>query len=116
MTFRDDDIALLHMRDHAEKILELLAGRQKEEVLNDWVTTMAASRLFEILGEAATRLSTDTRDQYPDIPWRDIIDMRNRLIHGYDTIDMNVVWRTANDDIPYLLKRLDEILEERTGD
>jgi uncharacterized protein with HEPN domain len=113
MTFRDDNVSLLHMRDHAELIVELLVEREKDEVLNDKFAVLAASRLFEILGEAANRVTPETRSMYPQIPWRDIIDMRNRLVHGYDTIDLHLVWHTAQTEIPALLEELNRIIDQR---
>lgn len=112
MTFRDDDVSLADMRDHAEKLIRLV----KERDTNDWVTVMAATRLFEILGEAANRVTPETRSTYPDIPWRELVDMRNRITHGYDTVDTNVMWRTAREEIPPLLERLNAIIDERSSD
>ena len=111
MTFRDDNVAFADMRDHAEKLMTLVNERDT----NDWVTIMAATRLFEILGEAANRVTPETRYRYPEIPWRELIDMRNRITHGYDTVDTNIIWRTAREEIPPLLERLDEILDERSS-
>jgi uncharacterized protein with HEPN domain len=67
-------------------------------------------RLLEIIGEAATRLSPETRDDEPQIPWAQIISLRNRLIHGYDSVDLAIVWAIIADDIPGLISHIDAIL------
>ena len=69
-------------------------------------------RLLEIVGEAAARLSPDTRDRYPRIPWPDIIGLRNRLIHGYDIVDFDILWDIVNGDLPPLIARLREVVDE----
>lgn len=65
---------------------------------------------IEIVGEAAARTSDETQLQYPQIPWRDIIGMRNRLIHGYFDIDLDRVWDTVVDDLPSLIDELEDLL------
>jgi uncharacterized protein with HEPN domain len=64
------------------------------------------------LGEAAARTPEESKSLYPDIPWRQISDLRNRLIHGYDVIDIDIVWSVLNVDLPALVARLDSILKE----
>jgi uncharacterized protein with HEPN domain len=63
------------------------------------------------VGEAAARLSAETRDHSPQIPWPDIIGLRNRLIHGYDIVDFDILWDIVNDDLPPLIAQLREVLE-----
>lgn len=70
-------------------------------------------RNFEILGEAAARVSPELRERHPEIPWRDIIDMRNRLIYAYFNIDMNIVWKTIHDALPEALNNLRAILDSQ---
>lgn len=69
-------------------------------------------RLMEIIGEAAGRVTPETRAQLPNLPWSDIVAMRNRLIHGYDSVDPDILWTTIKDDLPYLLKAIDRLLSE----
>lgn len=69
-------------------------------------------RLLEIVGEAAARLSPETRDGCPSIPWPDIIGLRNRLIHGYDVVDFDILWDIVSGDLPPLIAQLDSILKE----
>jgi len=67
---------------------------------------------MEIIGEAAGRVTPETRAQLPNLPWSDIVAMRNRLIHGYDSVDPDILWTTIKDDLPYLLKAIDRLLSE----
>ena len=67
---------------------------------------------MEIIGEAARRVSKSAREKYPEIPWPDIVGMRSRLIHAYDTVDLNLLWQTVATDLPELIAVLEEILKE----
>jgi uncharacterized protein with HEPN domain len=71
----------------------------------------ALTRRIEIVGEAANQLGESFRQQYSDIPWAQIIGMRNRLIHGYFTLDVQIVWHTATKDMPVLEQQLRDILQ-----
>ena len=66
-------------------------------------------RLVEIIGEAAARVGTNSREKYPSIPWLQIVGMRNRLIHGYDAVDLDVLWDPITDDLPPLIDELKKI-------
>ena len=72
---------------------------------------LALVRLIEIIGEAAARVSPEGQREYPSIPWPKIIGMRNRLIHGYDEVDLDVLWDTIEFDLPPLITTLQQILE-----
>jgi uncharacterized protein with HEPN domain len=84
--------------------------------MQDRVLHLAITRLFEVLGEAANRVSPETRSTFPSIPWRDAIDLRNVLIHAYDTVDLHIVWGTAEHDIPKLVLELERAIADRAGD
>jgi len=71
---------------------------------------LAITRLVEIVGEAATRVSLEGRAKYPVLPWTEMIGMRNRLIHGYDSVDLGIVWKTVRSDFPALLSAVEKIL------
>ena len=72
----------------------------------------AIVRAIEVLGEAASRVSIETREQAADVPWAAIVSMRNRLIHGYFDIDPALVWKTATEEVPDLLPRLEALAEQ----
>ena len=80
--------------------------------VTDRLLNLSLVRLLEIVGEAAARLSSETRDLYPSIPWPDIIGLRNRLIHGYDIVDFDILWDIVNGDLPPLIARLREVVDE----
>jgi uncharacterized protein with HEPN domain len=68
-----------------------------------------------ILGEACTRLSLEWRAQYEDIPWRQIVGMRNRIIHGYDEVNWEIVWQVATEHVPRLIDQFSAILDASNG-
>ena len=68
---------------------------------------LALVRLLEIVGEAAARTTERERGLYPDIPWLEIIGLRNRLIHGYDSVDFDILWIIINKDLPPLIEKLE---------
>lgn len=112
MTLHDPMIRMKHMRDHAVEAVELLGDKTLECLHNDRVLQLALVQLIEIVGEAAARVSTQVRAAYPTIPWQRAADMRNKLIHGYDVIEIAVVHDTVKDDLPLFIRQLDEILQQ----
>ncbi|MGH6898608.1 MAG: HepT-like ribonuclease domain-containing protein [Geminicoccaceae bacterium] len=78
----DDRLHLQHMRDHARKACELIAGKLRSDFETDEVLRLALSYLVQIVGEAANHISQTTRQAYPEIPWQDIVGMRHRPVHG----------------------------------
>jgi uncharacterized protein with HEPN domain len=111
MTRRDDSVSLRQMLDHSREALALVQGRSRGDLDRDRVVTLALCRLVEILGEAANRTSDACRKRHPDIPWRQVIGLRNRLIHGYDSIDLDVLWQILTADLPSLATRLGQIVD-----
>ena len=112
MTLHDDSVSLRHMLDASREIMEILQGRKQSELADDRIVQLAVTHLFTILGEAATRVSEETRMAHPEIPWGYAIGMRNRIIHGYDVVDLDVIWDTAQENIPELVEQLEEILAD----
>ena len=91
MSRHDEMIRLRHMRDYAAEAIALTRGRQREDIEEDRLFELALVRLMEIIGEAAGRVSPQTRARLPNIPWSDVVAMRNRLIHGYDSVDHDIL-------------------------
>ena len=110
MTQHDPTVRMRHMLDHAKEAVDLLAGKEKADLSRDRILELALVRLVEIVGEAASRLLIEDQSRYPSIPWRDIVGMRNRLVHGYDAIDLDVLWDTVQIDLPQLIGELERIL------
>lgn len=111
MSRRDDRVSLKDMLSHAREAIELLGTANQEELQQDRVMQLALTRLIEIVGEAANRVSPETRHKYATIPWPQIIGMRNRLVHGYDVVDLKLLWGTVNYDLPPLLQELQQIVD-----
>ncbi len=112
MSKRDDTLSMKHMLDHAREALAMTEGRQRGDLDTNRMLELALTRLIEIIGEAASRVSEQTRRKYPQIPWAEIIGMRHRLIQGYDAINLDILWDTVQLDLPPLIAQLERILGE----
>jgi uncharacterized protein with HEPN domain len=99
------------MLDCAKSALDLVKSRTFDDMVNDRMFRMALIKEIEILGEVATKISDETRKQFPDIPWKPIIGMRNRLVHVYYDINLKVLWSTANYNVPKLIEEFEKIPE-----
>ena len=110
MSRRDDSLSLRDMLDHAREAVELLGDTSQAQFVSNRVMQLALTRLVEIIGEAANRVSTETRQKESTIPWAQIVGMRNRLIHGYDVIDYDLLWDTVTVDLPSLISSLELLL------
>ncbi len=111
MSRRDDAVSLRHMLDHAREARDLVKGKRRSSLESDRLLALAVVRLLEVTGEAANRVSQETRTRNPSIPWSQIISLRNRLIHAYDTVDSDVVWQIVKRDIPVLITELERITD-----
>jgi uncharacterized protein with HEPN domain len=98
------------MLDYAEEALGISEGKSRETLEGDTLVRYALLHLFCVLGEAANRVSSEGQSKYGDIPWKNIIGMRNKLIHGYDVVDLNILWETVATDLPALVSTLRESL------
>jgi len=112
MSRHDDTVSLRQMLDHAREAVALCRGKRYADLLTDRNMALALARLLHILGEAATRVSLPTHARYSDIPWADMIAIRNRLVHAYDKIDLEVLWDVVQNDLPPLIAALQRILGE----
>ncbi|MCH8829761.1 MAG: DUF86 domain-containing protein [Planctomycetes bacterium] len=111
MTPNDED-RLRDMVLYCEKALRFVAGRQRQDVEADEILCLALVRVLEIIGEAAAQLAAETRSAHPQIPWADIIGMRDRIVHTYTRIDMDIIWQTLNDDLRPLIDELKPIISD----
>lgn len=110
MTQHDDNPRLHHMRDHGREALELIRSVDQAAFRRNRLLQLGVVRLLEIVGEAAAHTPASVKSEHPAIPWRDISDLRNRLVHGYATIDLTIVWSILQHDLPVLVAQLDMIL------
>ena len=97
------------MLDHAREAAGMAQGCTRADLDHDRKLNLSLVRLLEIVGEAAARVTNAFREQHPDVPWRDIADFRNRVIHGYDTVDFDRVWKIVQDELPPLIANLERI-------
>jgi uncharacterized protein with HEPN domain len=108
---KDERLYLIQMLERAERIFEYTeAGRT--EFLRDRKTQDAVLRSFEIMGEAAKRLPPAIRDQAPEIPWKRLAGFRDVLIHQYEGVDLEEVWKRVSEDLPPLVASLDNLLKK----
>ena len=113
MTRHDDSIRMRHMLVHGREALDMIRDRQREELQADRMLQLALTRLVEIVGEAASRVSHLSQQQHPQIPWLQIRGLRNRLVHSYDAVDLDILWVITQQDLPRLVEWLQGILGEK---
>lgn len=99
------------MIDAAETVGQFMSGRSRADLDSDRMLLFAVVRAIEVVGEAAGKVTEETRTGAPEIPWAAIVSMRNRLIHGYFDIDPEIVWKTVSKELPDLLPRLQRLLD-----
>ena len=100
------------MRDCARETIELVRGRTRGDLDTDRVFALALVRLLEIIGEAARRVPPDEQARIAGIPWESIVGLRNRLIHGCDDVDHDIVWQIVTTDVPLLEKLVSRAIPE----
>jgi uncharacterized protein with HEPN domain len=109
---RDRDY-LRHIEAAICKIQRFLEDQDECQFMEDELLQDGVIRNLEIIGEAASKLSKDTTSHYTDVPWREIAGMRHRLIHGYMSVDLNIVWDTVVLVLPDFLQKIRAIISER---
>lgn len=109
---KDDSIYLRHILDAIQRIEEYTENFAYDNFIANHLVQDAAIRQIEIIGEAAKRVSTKLKDNNKNIPWKDIVGMRNKLIHDYLGIDVDAVWDTVEKDIPYLKTEIQKIINK----
>lgn len=110
MPTHDLKLCLMQMRDYAAEAVGLIKNKSRESLDNERVLCLALIRLLEVAGEAANRIPREEQEKHPAIPWQPLIALRNRLIHGYDSVDNDVLWQILSKDLPPLVGELDRIL------
>jgi uncharacterized protein with HEPN domain len=112
MSKRDPEIALRQILEHAREAVEICRGKQRADLDSDRLLNLALTRLIEIVGEAANRVPDTIQANFPELPWLQMIGVRNRLIHGYDSVDFDILWTIVNQDLPPVIIRLETILNQ----
>jgi uncharacterized protein with HEPN domain len=112
MSRHDPMVRVRHMLDHAREAVEMVKGKTRADLDADRQLNLALVRLVEVIGEAAARIPDDFRARYPQVPWRQIVGMRHRMIHDYDVIDFDILWAVLRQDLPPLIEQLEAIVRE----
>ena len=108
----EDGVLLRDMLDHARKAVAATKGRRRADLDRDEVLAAALERFIEVIGEAASKVSGATQHDLASVPWREIVGMRNRLVHGYASVDHDVIWDVATTDLPTLVAAPEKALGE----
>jgi uncharacterized protein with HEPN domain len=109
---KDDEVRIQHMLDAVLEVIEFTHNKVRSDLDSDRKLKHALVRLLEIIGEAAVGMSENAMSRHPDIPWKEMIGMRNRLIHGYFDVDLDIVWQTVTEDIPPLKLLLGNLVDK----
>ena len=110
---RADRIRLQHMLDAAREAMSSLEGRTRADLERNRIWALGLIKCVEIIGEAAARVSPETRKEYPHIPWAQIVAMRNRLVHVYFDLDLDQIWSAVTEDLPQLATELEKTLTDQ---
>ena len=110
MTRGRDGVRLRHMLEAARKAVAFTEGRTRADLDQDELLALAVVRLLEVVGEAAKGVSSALRTRHADVDWRLIAGMRDRLIHGYFEVDLDIVWAVVDSDLPSLITLLEPLV------
>ncbi len=114
MSKRDDRVSLVDMLIYAEEAVVLSSATSLNDLIEDRMMQLALQKLIEIVGEAANRVSEETQQCYQEVPWPQIIGLRNRLVHGYDDVNLDILWKIIQNDLPPLIEQLRAIVGEES--
>jgi uncharacterized protein with HEPN domain len=111
MSRHDPLVRVRHMRDYSQEAIDLLGDKSLEELHADRVLQLALAQLIEIVGEASKQVGADFRQAHPELPWSKAAGMRDRLIHGYDLIDIAIVYKTVKENLPALIQQIEQLIQ-----
>ena len=112
---KDNLVRLQHMLDAAREAVRFARNKTRNSLNTDRKLVFALVRAIEIIGEAAANVTKKCREDLPQVPWKDIVGMRNRLIHAYFDINLDILWKTVTEDLPPLISALEETLSRQSG-
>ena len=112
MTERDYGDYLQDILDSIRDAVEFMEGMTSEDFQKDRKTVSAVLRSLEVMGEATKRIPQSLRDQYPDVPWKKMAGMRDKLIHEYSGVDLGIVWEAVKNDLPPVQNLVRNILKD----
>jgi uncharacterized protein with HEPN domain len=103
---KDDWVYVGHILDMSQKALDITTGVSRIDYDKNEVLRLALTHLVQIIGEAAQQVSPDFRERYQNIPWFEIIGMRNRIVHDYLNVDEDIIWEVVHQDLDHLIREL----------
>ena len=104
-----DDVRVRHILDAAREAVSFSKGRCRADLDTDRKLNLSLVRLLEIIGEAAKNVSDELKDKFPQIPWKDLAGVRDKLIHHYFGVNFDIVWNIVKQELPDVLSQLEEI-------
>ena len=107
----DDRVRLRRIADALRSTLRFTRGRRREDLDCEEMLTFALVHALQIVGEAAGKVSRETRDLSPGVPWANLVGMRHRLVHAYFDVNLDILWATAVDAAPELLPQIEALLD-----
>lgn len=107
---KSDKVCLYHIRDAISQVLKYVDGISEQEFYQNSLVKDAVIRNLEVIGEASKKVSKETRNQYPNIPWSRMTGMRDKLIHDYISVDVKVIWKVIQESMPTLRKDIEVLL------
>lgn len=113
MTTNRDLESLVDIDYYGRSILSFVSGMTQAEFVEDQKTIAAVMYAIAVMGEATKRLSDEFREQHPQLPWRELAGLRDRLVHDYRNIDLDILWDVVSVEIPALLVSLDPLLPKQ---
>jgi uncharacterized protein with HEPN domain len=108
---KSDLIRLRHMLDAAREAVQFASGRSRPDLNTDRMLVLSLVKSIEIIGEAASKVSSHVKSRNPGIPWQNITGMRNRLIHAYYDVNLDILWATVSKNLPPLIEELGQAIE-----
>ncbi len=110
--YKDDEVRLRHILNAAREAVSFTEGQDRKNLDTDRKLNLSLVRLLEIIGEAARGVTSDFRREHPELAWKSMVGMRDRLIHGYFDINLDILWKTVREDLPPLIEKIEKILSE----
>lgn len=105
-----DLVRMKHMLDSTEAILSFAKGKRRTSLDKNRLLLSGILRELGVIGEAANKVSEKTKRQFPDLPWKELVGMRNRLIHAYFDVDHDTIWKTIREHLPSFIKQLEQAI------
>ncbi|MBD2314044.1 DUF86 domain-containing protein [Desertifilum sp. FACHB-1129] len=113
MTTNRDIESVIDIYHYGQSIVSFVSGMNQQEFVNDQKTIAAVMYGIAVMGEATKRLSDNFRKQHPELPWRELAGLRDRLVHDYKNIDLDILWDVVSVEIPALLVSLEPLLPKQ---